>query len=252
MLDVCVCKKKCITLFDRSLRENIHSKYWELPYAKQRDWLFAKTTSKNPDCIRIKGDVRQRKRSLQRKLSPTIHYSLPNKGEDLKVCQRFFLSTLGYSSDSVIKALVAQLTPTKISPPVSIRGKHAPKHKLPQETKEEIRAHINMFNPAVSHYRRERAPQRKYLSPKLTVREMYNDFSQMSSGLIHYSTYQKIVHSMNISFAKLGEEECETCEKYKMHVHDSAREGNLPNVHMEKLRERGLPLPNEECNQCKT
>ena len=99
---------------NRSLREDIHSKYWELPYAKQRDWLFAKTTSKNPDRIRIRGDVRQRKRSY------TIHYSLPNKGEDLKVCQRFFLSTLGYSGDSVIKALVAQLIPTKISPPVCI------------------------------------------------------------------------------------------------------------------------------------
>ena len=74
----------------------------------------------------------------------------------------------------------------------------------------------------------------------------------MSSGLIHYSTYQKKVRSMNISFAKLGEEECETCEKYKMHVHDSEGEGILPNVDIEKLRERGRPLPNEECNRCKT
>ena len=121
-----------------------------------------------------------------------------------------FLSTLGYSSDSVIKALVARMTPSKVSPPPSKRGKHAPKHKLPQETKEDIEAHINKFNPAVSHYRREHAPLRKYLPSELSIREMYDDFNEKSSGLIHYSTYQKVVQSMNIGFGKLGEEECET------------------------------------------
>ena len=151
----------------------------------------------------------------------------------------FLINTGLHSSDSVIKALVAQLSPTQISPPVSKRGKHPPKHKLQQEPKEEIKGYINMFNPAVSNYRREHARQQKYLPPELTVREMYDDFSQTSSGLIHYSTYQKIVHSMNISFAKLGEEECETCEKYKMHEHDS-EEGTLPNVDMGKLKEKAF------------
>ena len=138
MLDVCVCKNNCITLFDRSVRQNIHSKYWEFLYAKQRHWLFANTTSKNPDRMIIRGKARQRKHSRM------IGYSLPNKWEGAKVCQKFFLSTLGYSSDSVIKALVAQLTPTKISRSVSKRGKHPPK----QVTKEEIQGHINKFNPA--------------------------------------------------------------------------------------------------------
>ena len=44
---------------------------------------------------------------------------------------------------------------------------------------------------------------------------------------------------MNISFARLGKAECETCEKYKLHENDSEGEGTLPNVDMEKLKERG-------------
>ena len=73
-------------------------------------------------------------------LVPEVISSTMN-GDDIKVCQNFFLSTLGYTSDSVLKCLFAQMTPTKITPPPPKRGKHHPKHKLPQETVEDIKKH---------------------------------------------------------------------------------------------------------------
>ena len=71
---------------------------------------------------------------------------------------------------------------------------------------------------------------------------MYNDFSQMSSGLIHYSTYQK-----NSAFYKHRSQNW--ARRNAKHVR------NIKCMYMilkEKLSERGLPLPNEERNQCKT
>lgn len=167
-----------------------------------------------------------------------------------QVCQRFFLATLGYTGDSVLRAMFAKMTPTKVTPPPSKRGKHDPKHKLPQESVSDIKDHVMRFNPACSHYRRAHAPNRLYLPPELTVKEMYADFSENGSGQIHYSTYQKIVNNMNISFAKLGEEECETCEAYRLHEHDKEGAGPLPEVDPKKLEERQLPPPITTCTKC--
>ena len=36
-----------------------------------------------------------------------------------------------------------------------------------------------------------------------------------------FCTYRKTVKSMNISFTKLGEEECEVCMSSKQHEHDN-------------------------------
>ena len=142
------------------------------------------------------------------------------------------------------------MTPTKISPPASKRGKHEPKHKLPQEKVSDIKAHILQYNPSCSHYRRAHAPKRLYLPPELTITEMYDDFSKNGSGLICYSTYQKIVQSMNIGFAKLGTEECETCEEYRLHEHDEEGNGPLPQINEKKCEEKGLPLPIASCSKC--
>ena len=80
--------------------------------------------------------------------------------------------------------------------------------------------HINSFHPSISHYRREHAPNCKYLPPKLKIKEMYADFKESHSGVTGYDTYRREVSRMNISFVKLGEEECELCIMYDKHIHD--------------------------------
>ena len=214
MLSPCSCKQRCGETFSHPVRTNIHSKYWEMPYNQKQTWLWWQMNSENPARTRIHGDERQNNRNR------TVKYSLLNVGVDILVCQRFFLRTFGYTCNTVLRELFKKMTPTKITPPESKRGKHEPKHKLAQETVSQVKGHINSFNPSVSHYRRAHAPLRKYLPPELTIQEMYNNFNENSSGLISYPTYQRIVQSMNISFTKLGEEECEICEIHILHTHD--------------------------------
>ena len=71
------------------------------------------------------------------------------------------------------------------------------------------------FNPAVSHYRREHAPQRRYLQSELCISSMYQDVNTTNPGICGREFYRQILKEMNVSFAKLGHEECETCLEYE-------------------------------------
>lgn len=159
-------------------------------------------------------------------------------------------ATLGYSDDSVLCYTFMKMTPTKITPQPSKLGKHEPKHKLSQETINNIKKHIESYNPAFSHYWFTHAPLRQYLPPEISIREMYDNFNENSSGLIHYSTYQKIGQSMNISFAKLREEEWEACEIYRLHVHNEDNHSPIPSVDLEKGKEKWLSKPVDNCTKC--
>lgn len=43
---------------------------------------------------------------------------------------------------------------------------------------DEINAHIESFNPQITHYRRERAPNRLYLPSDINMVLMHNDFKE--------------------------------------------------------------------------
>ena len=56
------------------------------------------------------------------------------------------------------------------------------------------------------------------------MKEMHEDFLTKSVDNISYETYRKTVNAKNISFAKLGEEECEMCLQFSKHKHDKQTE----------------------------
>ncbi|KAG5869766.1 hypothetical protein JTB14_012620, partial [Gonioctena quinquepunctata] len=87
--------------------------------------------------------------------------------------------------------------------------------------------HINSFGTQISHYRREHAPNRKYLPSDLSVRKIFDSFKQQFSSFIgSHDLYRKILKQENNSFVKLGHEECEDCEYFLLHNEDH-REDNL-------------------------
>ncbi|KAL0883582.1 hypothetical protein ABMA27_015733 [Loxostege sticticalis] len=138
----------------------------------------------------------------------------------VNVCKIFFLETLGYNKKND-KSVRHALNSIMNEIPVDKRGTNPNPKKLDDQ---KIIAHINSFNPFISHYRREHAPNRKYIPSDITVTKMYQDFCQQErmnsrdiSEHISYDYYRKIVKKLNISFTKLGHEECEVCEIYYIH-----------------------------------
>lgn len=103
-----------------------------------------------------------------------------------------------------------------LAPPADQRGRHEPANKLDLEP---LYAHIESFNPTVSHYRREHAPCRRYLPSDISIKLMFADYLEKGHKC-GYDNYRKAVRSKNISFTKLGEEECEICLLQDQHTEE--------------------------------
>ena len=105
----------------------------------------------------IKRRKNKSKSIKQRENSFTYTYNV--YGEDQKVCQQFFLRTLGFKSNRVLLT-ISQKAQGNILPAPDQRGKSSPKNKCSDEVVAEIQAHIMSYDPRISHYRRSHAPRR--------------------------------------------------------------------------------------------
>ena len=84
MLDACKCENKCAETICSTVRQNIHTKYWGMSYAKQQDWIWGNMKTSVPKRIRVRSEIRKRRRAR------ATSYYLPKEGEDVKVCLTFF------------------------------------------------------------------------------------------------------------------------------------------------------------------
>ncbi|CAB0010906.1 unnamed protein product [Nesidiocoris tenuis] len=102
-------------------------------------------------------------------------------------------------------------------PPQDKRGRHPSMKKV---DKTPIVDHITSFSPTISHYRRAHAPNRLYLPSDVTMKLMHDDFKESFPHLsdkVSYELYRQQVAKLNISFMKLGHEECFDCAAFKEH-----------------------------------
>lgn len=78
------------------------------------------------------------------------------------------------------------------------------------------------FNPSVSHYRREHAPNRKYLPSDLSEKYMFEQYQKSHEPelQVSYAYYCRVLKRLNIALVKLGNEQCEKCEIGKQHKKD--------------------------------
>lgn len=144
-------------------------------------------------------------------------YRLNDEGQvPQQVCKSFFLSTLRYhqTNNSLVLSVMGKENTASLAPPKDQRGKHTPANKLDMKP---LLDHIESFHPTISHYRREHAACRRYLPSDISVKLMYADYVEKGNNC-SYESYCKAVKLSNISFTKLGEEECESCLLQQQHV----------------------------------
>ena len=127
-----------------------------------------------------------------------------------------------------------------VTPARDKRGLHESSNKIDRET---IRQHVETFHPTISHYRR--APNRRYLPSDINITFMLKDFKLKHPDFqCAYETYRKTVRELNISFTKLGEEQCEVCEEFDTNIltHDH-------NVNFDKLKADIIDLVENDYNE---
>ena len=217
----CSCKRKCIEKVIEIERVVIHEGFWQKSYDDRACFIHS----------RMKRCAIKRRRidskGLHGQHEYSFVYSFEVSGVPETVCQKFFLSTLGFKSHSVLDTVVAKGKGRgEILPLPDKRGKASPTNKFSQEDLADVQAHIMSYSPSISHYRRVHAPLRLYLPAQLTIASMHKEYIE-GGGKGSYKFYRKEVQAKNISFAKLGEEKCEDCLKFQ--EHSCVKEVGTPN-----------------------
>lgn len=214
------CIKNCPKKINVDRQEEINSQFWEMNNTNQRSFVFG--------CIRKCQKGRKTTKGRSRRENSFKYFLKDVNGIDTSVCKTFLLATLGFNSsnDSLLKS-VRNTEYTAISPRIDRRGRH-PNHAKIDRTL--IKEHIKSFRPVISHYRREHAPNRLYLPADISATLMYKDFKEKNANLkLSYELYRKEIRAMNISFARLGNEECFECEKFNLHSTTTLHQkNNLP------------------------
>ena len=153
-------------------------------------------------------------------------FSLPRyqttNSEITVIYQNMFLRTLGFkNSDRIISTVMTSLNKFGFCAK-DRRGSHEPVNKFICIKLNFATDHIRSFHPSISHYRRKHAPRRLYLPPELKRKEMYDDYilncKNVEFRVIGYLKYLKVISSLNISFAKLSDEQCELCQEQKKYM----------------------------------
>lgn len=207
----CSCKKKCSQKIGAARQNDINTQFWMITN-KDEQKMFAMS------CVKKSEKKRHTVKSGNSRRTYSFQYFLKNeKGEDIEVCKTFLLQTLGYDTenDRLLKN-VRNRDPSMITP--NRDGRVLRRNSSKKIDRTVILEHINSFHPTVSHYRREHAPNRLYLPSDITVTLMYKAFREKYPDInFSYELYRKEVEGLNISFTKLGHEECWECEAFDTH-----------------------------------
>ena len=127
-----------------------------------------------------------------------------------------FMNTLGYPAG---KFLTVPLTSNDTD---CRKGKHDHSyHQVSDKDEKFMEDHINSYEPGISHYHRKHAPHVLYTDPSVIIIDMYDAYKKKCElkdhKVLSLSTCTRNFKSINISFAKLGHEECDVCIKYDEH-----------------------------------
>ena len=177
-----------------------------MSYDHRRDWLVHNVDEEKKRSFTTPNRGSRRECTLKWRFGST------------QVCKCFFLHTIGYHGDQVVKSALKNIRKdggVVVGAHGDRRGQHVPQNKFDEGYRKHVIDHIESFRPQVSHYRRDHAPNRRYLPSDLSICSMHQVFneSQQASGQdqCSFQYYYKVFSSMNISFSSPENDLCKTC-----------------------------------------
>lgn len=191
------CVNKCSSHFGQEDRIAINTSYWNFSWQEQHSFVRAHSATVVP------------KKRRTNELDNT----------KVEVCKIFLLTTLDYEKTND-RILHNDFTDGSIDK----RGKH---QKTPSIERDTLTQHVESFNPLNHHYRREHAPFRRYLPSDISIVQMHKHFCDTyPNKKVSYELHREHMKKMNISFTRLGNEECETCESYNLLKNETSHDVN--------------------------
>lgn len=180
------CQKKCFDKITEKRRSDVNIQYWNMTWKERRVFILSTC-----QCM----DIKTRKNTELTKRKNTLKfYITDDQGNKIQVCKPFFLTTLGFkkTNDRVLDVL-RHYPNGQIEAHDDNRGKKPTKKYIYQNL---IDDHIESFNPTISHYRREHAPNIRYLPSDITIVLMHQLFLEKypePQFMISYDYYRNEV-----------------------------------------------------------
>ena len=193
--------RKCNSIMSQNERKKVHDNFWSLKYDARKLWIVNNIKKGSKKSSRNKNKRSRRKSSLVWRISGRV------------VCKKYFLSTLGFRSDSVIRVALDHQKKGNFTS-MDQRGKHPPSNKFQPEMHNSIKDFIESLRPQVSHYKLEHSPHRRYLPASMSVRKLHKKFVETYNKQCSYHFFLKVFRKMNISFAVPSCDLCSVCEHH--------------------------------------
>jgi len=176
--------KKCHNFISDAKQKELNNTFYNLGnYDLQIAFLFGLIIVKNKKKT-YKGTVDSDKRSFSRE------YYLPIcDGKEEKVCKMFFKELFFVSDGRITRILKSKLVGS--FPPQDQRGKHSG-NRTNDTRINEIKDFINTFPSYESHYSRLKNLNKKYLSPNLNLKIIYNLYKNEVSEQVSFYVFQDV------------------------------------------------------------
>lgn len=203
------CIRKCNSSFSEEERITINENYWKIENINsKRHFLSSLIDVFDKGSCRTKSDVSKRQK--------TRKFYMVKNGEQIQVCQGFFLATFCISN-TVVENIIKKRNDYNIVEE-DRRGKHVPGIKRPDESRASVIEHISSFPRVPSHYRRKNT-SKEYLPHDLNVSIMYELYVEKCKveGIEPEkpSFYRNIFHNnFNLSFHTPRNDMCDKCYKF--------------------------------------
>lgn len=217
----CVCEKPCYLKISKDKQTEVNNNYWHSDFRGKKNIIRKFVSKELVKSRRNAGNTSPKK-------TASFKYELTDEsGDRHKVCRAFFLNTLGFDKSNA-KVVYSSFSKDNTEVMQDKRGTHQRNFSI----RNLMKSHIMSFDPQIAHYRREHAPQRLYLPSDMSANKLYENYKETQPVNSHgkYRLYIQMVRELNISFAKLGIEECEVCAIFSAHESASGHNrDDLPN-----------------------
>lgn len=212
----CSCKMNCRAKL-QGREELIFHSFWELAsYEKQNTYLFSSITS-----IPKKRSYKKKTKRQNSSRKLTFFYKVKINGVDVQVCKNEFLAVHGLqNSQKRVRNITAQISEGRSTAKPDTRGKHRNRpNKISEERIQSVFEHIESIPKYVSHYSREKNPDRVYLDHDINISILYKDFymtwcQEKNIEPVKEDRYRRIFCSkFNIGFKLPKVDTCATCDE---------------------------------------
>ncbi|XP_076090122.1 uncharacterized protein LOC143062260 [Mytilus galloprovincialis] len=244
-IDCSKCTFKCSLSIDDEHRQQIFKTFWSLDTNdRKKDFIIANTTQK-----KTRTYLDDNNEPVKKKKNVHRSYSLNVDGNHVKICKKFFLTTLGISETFASNALQNQQDGVFIGE--DKRGKHMPHNKTTKTAMELVRRHIESFPVVDGHYTRKDS-NRKYLGADLNIKRMYELYIVQckdqipEKDIVSQAVYRKIFNEeYNFSFHVPKKDQCAVCTIYHQRNNERTLTNDIKKAY-DKHQERKIKAREEK------